>query len=80
MDRRGLALVTHATLVVRYDLTKETPMALTNGQRQKRWRAARKAELLALRKIVAAEGLANPNAPKASQRRQPKKQTQRAAR
>ena len=55
-------------------------MALTNGQRQKRWRAARKAELLALRKIVAAEGLANPNAPKASQRRQPKKQTQRAAR
>ena len=28
-------------------------MALTNAQRQARWRAARKVELLVLRKIVA---------------------------
>ena len=55
-------------------------MALTNGQRQARFRAARKAELLALRKIVAAAGLANPHAPLASKRRQPKKATQQTGR
>jgi hypothetical protein len=31
-------------------------MALTNAQRQARWRVARRAELLVLRKIVAAAG------------------------
>ena len=43
-------------------------MVLTNAQRQARWRAARSAELLVLRKIVAAAGLPNPNAPIAAKR------------
>ena len=47
-------------------------MAFTNAQRQARWRAARRAELL--RKIVAAAGLHNPNAPIAA------KQTRKATR
>ncbi|MFZ0855016.1 MAG: hypothetical protein WAO08_38185 [Hyphomicrobiaceae bacterium] len=49
-------------------------MAFTNAQRQARWRAARRAELLVLRKIVAAAGLHNPNAPIAA------KQTRKATR
>lgn len=49
-------------------------MALTNAQRQARWRAARRAELQVLRKIVAAAGLPNPNAPMAA------KQTRKANR